>query len=133
MQEGAVAFLQMVKITATVAAHKSAHLPYLVYLRHPTTAGSSHHGDPPAISRFAVATGKSAGWQDCRSCTPGQGAPARAPLEDRHQPTAPCICSSISRFSSSAYSIGSSRAIGSTKPRATVAAASSSVMPRLIR
>jgi acyl-CoA carboxylase subunit beta len=39
MQEGAVAFLQMVKITAAVAAHKAAGLPYLVYLRHPTTGG----------------------------------------------------------------------------------------------
>ena len=49
------------------------------------------------------------------------------------QPTAPSICSSISRFSSSAYSIGSSRAIGSTKPRTIIAIASSSVRPRLIR
>ncbi len=55
------------------------------------------------------------------------------PLERAHQPTAPSIWSSISRFSSSAYSMGSSRAIGSTKPRTIVAAASSSVMPRLIR
>ena len=39
MQEGTVAFLQMAKITAAVAAHKAAHLPYLVYLRHPTTGG----------------------------------------------------------------------------------------------
>ncbi|QNJ96409.1 acetyl-CoA carboxyl transferase [Mycolicibacterium fluoranthenivorans] len=39
MQEGTVAFLQMVKITAAITAHKSAHLPYLVYLRHPTTGG----------------------------------------------------------------------------------------------
>ncbi len=39
MQEGSVAFVQMVKITAAVTAHKSAHLPYLVYLRHPTTGG----------------------------------------------------------------------------------------------
>jgi acyl-CoA carboxylase subunit beta len=39
MQEGTIAFLQMVKITAAVAAHKSAHLSYLVYLRHPTTGG----------------------------------------------------------------------------------------------
>ena len=39
MQEGTVAFLQMVKITAAVELHKSAHLPYLVYLRHPTTGG----------------------------------------------------------------------------------------------
>lgn len=39
MQEGTVAFVQMVKIAAAVAAHKAAHLPYLVYLRHPTTGG----------------------------------------------------------------------------------------------
>ncbi len=52
----------------------------------------------------------------------------------RHtQPTAPSICSSIRRFSSSAYSIGSSRAIGSTNPRTTMAIASSSLRPRLIR
>ncbi|WP_304439123.1 carboxyl transferase domain-containing protein, partial [Mycobacterium sp. NAZ190054] len=35
MQEGTVAFLQMVKIAAAVELHKKAHLPYLVYLRHP--------------------------------------------------------------------------------------------------
>lgn len=39
MQEGTVAFLQMVKIAAAVRLHKQAHLPYLVYLRHPTTGG----------------------------------------------------------------------------------------------
>lgn len=39
MQEGTVAFLQMVKIAAAVELHKLAHLPYLVYLRHPTTGG----------------------------------------------------------------------------------------------
>ena len=39
MQEGTVAFLQMVKITAAVAAHKAAHLPYVAYLRYPTTGG----------------------------------------------------------------------------------------------
>jgi acyl-CoA carboxylase subunit beta len=39
MQEGTVAFLQMVKITAAVELHKRAGLPYLVYLRHPTTGG----------------------------------------------------------------------------------------------
>ena len=39
MQEGTVAFLQMVKIAAAVEMHKRAHLPYLVYLRHPTTGG----------------------------------------------------------------------------------------------
>ncbi|HSZ40734.1 MAG TPA: carboxyl transferase domain-containing protein [Trebonia sp.] len=39
MQEGTIAFLQMVKITAAVIALKAAGLPYLVYLRHPTTGG----------------------------------------------------------------------------------------------
>lgn len=39
MQEGTVAFAQMVKITAAVTALKQAGLPYLVYLRHPTTGG----------------------------------------------------------------------------------------------
>lgn len=39
MQEGTIAFLQMVKIAAAVQLHKQAHLPYLVYLRQPTTGG----------------------------------------------------------------------------------------------
>ncbi|MBB4894923.1 acetyl-CoA carboxylase carboxyl transferase subunit beta [Streptomyces olivoverticillatus] len=39
MQEGTIAFLQMVKVTAAIADHKAAGLPYLVYLRHPTTGG----------------------------------------------------------------------------------------------
>lgn len=39
MQEGTLAFVQMVKIAAAVTAHKAAHLPYLVYLRNPTTGG----------------------------------------------------------------------------------------------
>ncbi|EHR50661.1 acetyl-CoA carboxylase beta subunit [Saccharomonospora marina XMU15] len=39
MQEGTPAFVQMVRITAAVAAHKAAGHPYLVYLRHPTTGG----------------------------------------------------------------------------------------------
>ncbi len=39
MQEGTGAFVQMVRIAAAVARHKSAGLPYLVYVRHPTTGG----------------------------------------------------------------------------------------------
>ena len=50
-----------------------------------------------------------------------------------HQPTAPSICSSISRLSSRAYSIGSSLAIGSMKPRTIIAIASSCSMPRDMR
>ncbi|MEV7966839.1 carboxyl transferase domain-containing protein [Sphaerisporangium sp. NPDC088356] len=39
MQEGALAFVQMIKISAAVSAHRAAGLPYIVYLRHPTTGG----------------------------------------------------------------------------------------------
>jgi acetyl-CoA carboxylase carboxyl transferase subunit beta len=39
MQEGTPAFVQMVRISQAVMAHKVAGLPYLVYLRHPTTGG----------------------------------------------------------------------------------------------
>jgi acyl-CoA carboxylase subunit beta len=39
MQEGTIAFVQMVKISSAIAQHKAAGLPYLVYLRHPTTGG----------------------------------------------------------------------------------------------
>ncbi|MTD16351.1 acetyl-CoA carboxyl transferase [Nakamurella sp. YIM 132087] len=39
MQEGTPAFVQMVRITEAIGAHRSAGLPYLVYLRHPTTGG----------------------------------------------------------------------------------------------
>lgn len=39
MQEGTVAFVQMARITAAILRHKAAGLPYLVYLRHPTTGG----------------------------------------------------------------------------------------------
>jgi acetyl-CoA carboxylase beta subunit/acetyl-CoA carboxylase alpha subunit len=39
MQEGTVAFLQMIGITAAIARHKEAGLPYLVYLRNPTFGG----------------------------------------------------------------------------------------------
>lgn len=39
MQEGTVAFVQMVKIAGAVAAHKSAGHPYIVYLRNPTMGG----------------------------------------------------------------------------------------------
>lgn len=39
MQEGTPAFVQMARITAAVNAHKKARLPYLAYLRHPTTGG----------------------------------------------------------------------------------------------
>jgi acetyl-CoA carboxylase beta subunit/acetyl-CoA carboxylase alpha subunit len=39
MQEGTPAFVEMVRISRAVARHKASGLPYLVYLRHPTTGG----------------------------------------------------------------------------------------------
>lgn len=39
MQEGTPAFVTMVKITAAVGAFKARRLPYITYLRHPTTGG----------------------------------------------------------------------------------------------
>ena len=39
MQEGTPAFLRMAGIAGAVRAHATAGLPYLVYLRHPTTGG----------------------------------------------------------------------------------------------
>ncbi|APT84304.1 carboxyl transferase domain-containing protein [Corynebacterium aquilae] len=39
MQEGTPAFALMVSITTAVYRHKDAHLPFLVYLRNPTTGG----------------------------------------------------------------------------------------------
>jgi acyl-CoA carboxylase subunit beta len=39
MQEGTPAFLQMVEISRAVMTHRAAGLPYLAYLRHPTTGG----------------------------------------------------------------------------------------------
>ncbi len=39
MHEGTRAFVKMVEISRAVVAHRAAGLPYLVYLRHPTTGG----------------------------------------------------------------------------------------------
>ncbi|GAA1614211.1 carboxyl transferase domain-containing protein [Kribbella sancticallisti] len=39
MQEGAPAFVEMVRISRALMAHKATGLPYLVHLRHPTTGG----------------------------------------------------------------------------------------------
>ena len=39
MQEGTVAFVQMVKAAAAVQQFRDAGLPYVAYLRHPTTGG----------------------------------------------------------------------------------------------
>jgi acyl-CoA carboxylase subunit beta len=39
MQEGTTAFLQMAAVTTALQEHRAAGLPFLVYLRHPTTGG----------------------------------------------------------------------------------------------
>lgn len=39
MQEGTAAFTRLVAVSAAVGRHVAAGLPYLVYLRHPTTGG----------------------------------------------------------------------------------------------
>lgn len=39
MHEGTPAFVEMICISRAILAHKAAGLPYLVYLRHPTTGG----------------------------------------------------------------------------------------------
>jgi acetyl-CoA carboxylase beta subunit/acetyl-CoA carboxylase alpha subunit len=39
MQEGTVAFVKMVDISLAIADHRAAGLPFIVYLRHPTTGG----------------------------------------------------------------------------------------------
>ena len=52
MQEGTVAFLQMIGITAAVARHKAAGLPYLVYLRHPTFGGVLDGAAPTGSSTW---------------------------------------------------------------------------------
>ncbi|MFL6158708.1 MAG: carboxyl transferase domain-containing protein [Marmoricola sp.] len=39
MQEGTPAFVHMIRISAAIAEHKEAGLPYLVHLRNPTTGG----------------------------------------------------------------------------------------------
>ncbi len=39
MQEGTVAFVRMANISLAVAEHRAAGLPFIVYLRHPTTGG----------------------------------------------------------------------------------------------
>lgn len=40
MQEGTVAFVQMIKVAGAITDHMASGLPYLVYLRHPSTGGA---------------------------------------------------------------------------------------------
>src|SRR5690606_3100703 len=88
---------------------------------------------PPGRHRVVVQRERPGRVQMAGDGLDGGGDVAGTGLGVGTHPTAPSICSSISRFSSSAYSIGSSLAIGSMKPRTIMAIASSSVRPRLIR
>jgi acetyl-CoA carboxylase beta subunit len=87
MQEGTVAFLQMVKIAAAVTLHKQAHLPYLVYLRHPTTGGvfaswgSLGHVTVAEPGRSSVSSG--------RGSTSSSTASRSARRADRREPARP--------------------------------------------
>jgi hypothetical protein len=92
-----------------------------------------HHGLGGLFEEPSSQSNSSRGRRTVARAAWARGRTPRAARGGRRQPTAPSIWSSISRLSSRAYSIGSSRAMGSTKPRTMVAAASSSVMPRLMR
>jgi len=78
-------FLQMVKIAAAVRLHKQAHLPYLVYLRNPTTGGSSplglawacHGRRARRFDRLPRAPGvRAALWRAFSARRPDRGEPA---------------------------------------------------------
>ena len=88
MQEGTVAFLQMIGITAAIARHKEAGLPYLVYLRDPTFGGvlaswgSLGHvtiAEPGALDRLPRARGstrRSTASRSPRACRPPRTSPS---------------------------------------------------------
>ncbi|MGR7002824.1 carboxyl transferase domain-containing protein [Yinghuangia aomiensis] len=92
MQEGTVAFLQMVKISAAVAAHKAAGLPYLVYLRHPDgrrvrvvgIARACHRGRARGAHRIPRAAGvRGAERRTVPARRPGRREPVRARADRR--------------------------------------------------
>ncbi len=108
-------------------------------VRHVEGGGRAHAGRDGRLGRHRDRAGGGGAHRDVLGLSHGCRS-ARFPLRkgldgDRGpaQPTAPSICSSISRLSSSAYSMGSSLAMGSTKPRTIIAIASNSLRPRLIR
>ncbi len=91
-------------------------------------------------SGSASSLAKEAPWRRLSVSQSGSGsanpaAPGREAEEAAGpiQPIEPSICSSISRLSSTAYSIGSSLVTGSMKPLTIIFEASSSSRPRLCR
>src|SRR5699024_4776123 len=97
----------------------------------PVLLAAGRHGEVRDLpGPGALAPG---GVRDHRLGGVGVSLAARGVSQQAHQPTAPSIWSSMRRLSSRAYSIGSSLAMGSTKPRTIIAIASSSFIPRDIR
>ncbi len=94
MQEGTVAFLQMVKIAAAVTLHKKAHLPYLVYLRHPTTGGV--FASWGSLGHITVAEpGALVGFLGPRVYEQLYGEPFPAGRADRREPAASTASSTV--------------------------------------
>ena len=92
------------------------------------------HSPPNSSHRMLPMT--RIGLSSTRQVPYGQGyRQPRRPARGRQAfyPTEPSICSSIRRFSSTAYSMGSSRTMGSMKPATIIAVASASERPRVIR
>ena len=77
----------------------------------------SQRGSSREARNASKASWRKSGWQRFRSC----------------YPTVPSICSSIRRFISTAYSMGSSLTSGSMKPLTIIVEASASLSPRLAR
>ncbi len=90
-----------------------------------STHGEGRDSAEPRPHHLAVALGSG---RDCGGLR--VAAPRRACIA---YPTLPIISNWISRFSSTAYSSGSSLAIGSMKPLTIMLIASSSLRPRLCR
>ena len=90
MQEGTPAFVQMVRISQAVMAHKGAGLPYLVYLRNPTTGGvmASWGSLGHVTVRRARGPGRVPGAAGVRSAlrqaVPSRRADGGEPLRPRH-------------------------------------------------
>jgi hypothetical protein len=90
---------------------------------------------PPPVPRRSLPDRDGAGEHPVPRSTRGGagGGIVRVDGRNGRYPIAPSIWSSTKRFSSTAYSIGSSRVMGSMKPFTTMAVASASDIPRDIR
>ena len=94
--------------------------------------GSAENSSNACLRRGAVNAGR---FRQCGERMLVEGGGQRLGHVDLggRQPTEPSIWSSIRRLSSTAYSMGSSRVMGSMNPFTIIAVASTSDRPRLIR